>query len=159
MKQSFLVPVIGLFVGVLTASGCAKDAPADAHHSAHVASGVTKDTSGAAFPGTGEKIMLTGGGWFLYQFSEKPKIGTLIVKVQAFRADGSRDTALVLTGDAGMPSMAGAHDSGPVVFKTNRAGDYLLPVQVVMGGDWAITMRVLAPDGKELAQGVIRFEI
>lgn len=111
----------------------------------------------AALAGAGEKILLPDGGWFTWQFAEKPKLGTAIVKVQLFDKAGARATPYEVIGEYGMPSMR-YHDSGPVKFQLNKRGDYLLPVNIVMAGEWEVLIRVL--DGKEeLYAGKVLFTI
>jgi len=93
-----------------------------------------------------EKNQLPDGGWFTWRFAEKPKLGTAIIKVQAFDKSGARVNAYELIGEYGMPSMR-YHDSGPVKFQLNKKGDYLLPVELVMPGEWSVLIRVKS--GKE----------
>jgi hypothetical protein len=105
----------------------------------------------------GKKILLPDGGWFPWQFAEKPKLGTAIVKVRFFDKAGASATTCEVIGEYGMPSMR-YHDSGPVKFQLNKRGDYLLPVNIVMAGEWEVLIRVL--DGKEeLYEGKVDFTI
>ena len=67
-------------------------------------------------------------------------MGMAILKVQLFDKDGKQVTGLEIIGQSDMPSMKGAHDSGEVAFKLNKKGDYLLPVNVVMPGDWEVLL-------------------
>lgn len=106
---------------------------------------------------SGDKNLLPGGGWFTWEFDKKPKLGTLIVKIRAYGKDGKQQSPYKITGESGMPSMR-AHDSGPVAFQLNKKGDYLLPVDVVMPGDWRVTVRV-SKDGKEILAGEIDFAL
>jgi hypothetical protein len=105
----------------------------------------------------GVKISLPGGGWFTWRFAAKPKLGSVIVKVQAFNPDGSRNTAYEITGETGMPEMR-AHDSGRVKFVKNKKGDYLLPFDVVMPGEWHVLIRV-KQGKKEIYAGKTLFTI
>ncbi len=89
----------------------------------------------------GNKNMLPGGGWFTWKFSEKPKLGNIVIKVRAFSKGGVQESPYEITGEAGMASMRD-HDTGPVKFQLNRKGDYLLPVGLVMTGEWQLTIRV-----------------
>ena len=111
----------------------------------------------ALLSATGERNELPGGGWFTWKFAEKPKLGTMIVKVQVFNAEGKQETTCALVGESGMPSMP-YHDSGPVKFQLNKKGDYLLPVDVVMPGEWAVVIRVRR-NAKELYAGKVLFNI
>ncbi len=103
------------------------------------------------------KNPLPGGGWFTWRFAEKPKLGTPIAKVQVFDKAGAPVTAYEVVGEYGMPSMR-YHDSGPVKFQLNKKGDYLLPVNIVMAGEWELKIRVM--NGKEkLYEGSVLFTI
>ncbi len=117
--------------------------------------------AGATIPDlakAGKKNPLPDGGWFTWEWTTAPKMGTAILKVELFAKDGTRSTALGITGDSGMPSMPGAHDSGPVAFKLNKKGDYLLPVNIVMPGDWQVVLEFKR--GADVAfTGRIRFDV
>jgi hypothetical protein len=89
----------------------------------------------------GKKNQLPGGGWFTWRFAEKPKLGTAIVKVQLFDKSGARAKDLEFIGESGMPSMP-YHDTGPVKFQLSKKGDYLLPVDILMAGEWELIIRV-----------------
>ncbi len=91
-------------------------------------------------------------------FDKKPAIGTVIVRVRAEDARGDAVDGLEITGNSGMPEMAGAHDSGDVPFKKNRKGVFLLPVNVVMPGLWEVGITV-SRDGKQLYRGRLRFNV
>ena len=65
---------------------------------------------------------------------------TAILKIRLFDKDGKQVTDLEIIGQSDMPSMKGAHDSGEVAFKLNKKGDYLLPVNVVMPGEWEVLL-------------------
>jgi hypothetical protein len=109
----------------------------------------------AALAPEGKKNMLPDGGWFTWQFSQKPKLGALVVKVQVFDKAGARVTPYVIVGESGMPSMR-YHDSGPVKFQLNKKGDYLLPVDLVMPGEWQVVIRV-KKDKREIYAGKVVF--
>jgi hypothetical protein len=54
--------------------------------------------------------------------------------------------------------MRGAHSSGDQNFSLSAKGVYLLPVRVVMPGDWEITFTFLK-DGKAVLRGAYLFDI
>lgn len=112
----------------------------------------------ATMPDPGKKVPLGSGGYLIYGFDKKPKMGTVILKVEAFAPDGKRDTSLEVLGDSGMPSMRGAHETGDQPFKLSKKGDYLLPVDIVMPGDWEVRLTV-RKDGKVLLRGSYRFDV
>jgi len=91
-------------------------------------------------PKSGKKCWIGEAYYFLYEFDKTPKMGMAILKIQLFDKDGKQVTDLDIIGQSGMPSMKGAHDSGEVAFKLNKRGDYLLPVNVVMPGDWEVLL-------------------
>ncbi len=96
--------------------------------------------------------------YFTYSFSKKPQLGTVILKIELFDVDGKRNTSLQMTGEFGMPSMPGHHDSGVVHFQINKKGDYLLPLNIVMPGEWELLLTVLK-EGKPIYQGRIALKV
>jgi hypothetical protein len=91
-------------------------------------------------PKAGQKCWIGKVEYFVYEFDKTPKMGTVILKIQLFDKGGKQVADLDITGRSDMPSMRGAHDSGEVAFKLNKKGDYLLPVNVVMPGDWEVRL-------------------
>ena len=91
-------------------------------------------------PQPGEKISLDVDHYFIYGFAAPPKLGTAIMRVEIFTSDGKRDTSFAVRGDADMPSMRGAHSSGDMDFALSAKGVYLLPVRLVMPGDWEVRL-------------------
>jgi len=75
-----------------------------------------------------------------------------------FDKDGKKDTSLAITGDSGMPSMKGHHDSGEAEFRLNKKSEYLLPVSVVMPGDWEVKL-VFKKDNNPIYRASIKFDI
>jgi hypothetical protein len=106
----------------------------------------------------GQKHWIGEQYYFVYNFDKKPQMGTVIMKIQVFTKDGKQDTSLEITGDADMPSMKGAHSSGNQVFKMNKKGDYLLPVNVVMPGEWEVVLNFLK-EKKPIFTGSVRFNV
>ncbi len=109
-------------------------------------------------PGYGNKCPFGEDYYFTYRFVQPPKIGTATLKVELFDKTGNRITDLEVTGNSGMPSMRGAHDSGDVPFKLNKKGDYLLPVNIVMPGEWEVKLRFLK-DKRVIYLGSFRFHV
>jgi hypothetical protein len=112
----------------------------------------------AAMPGTGKNVPIENGGYLIYGFDKKPKMGTVIMKVEAYTTDGKRDTSLEVLADSGMPSMRGAHETGDQPFKLSRKGEYLLPVNIVMPGDWEIRLTI-KKGGKVIFRGSHKFDV
>jgi hypothetical protein len=109
-------------------------------------------------PGPGKKCWINEELYFIYKFSEKPKMGTVILVIQVFNKNGDQLTPFLIKGRSDMPSMSGAHDSGDQEFKLNKKNDYLLPVNIVMPGGWEVRLTFLQ-DGKPLFYGSLTFDV
>jgi hypothetical protein len=109
-------------------------------------------------PGPGKKCPVNNDYYFKYEFNEKPKMGMSILKVQVFDKKNNQVVPFKMIGRSDMPSMRGAHDSGDVEFKLNRKNDYLLPVNVVMPGDWEIRL-IFRLNDQAVFHGSIRFDV
>jgi len=109
-------------------------------------------------PGEGKKCHIGEEYSFQYSFDKKPQLGTAILKIEVFDKSGKKDTSLKITGDSGMPSMRGHHDSGMIEFKLNKNGDYLLPVNVVMPGEWDVRL-IFKKDDKPVYKGSLNFNV
>lgn len=112
----------------------------------------------SALPKPGEKIPINADYYFIYGFSSQPKLGTAIMKVEIFNRDGKRDTSFVVRGDADMPSMRGAHSTGDKDLALSAKGVYLLPVRLVMPGDWEIRFTFLKNE-TAVFHGVYLFDL
>ena len=109
-------------------------------------------------PAEGRRADLPGGRYFTWRFASRPQLGTVVLKVQVFQSDGSRVKDLKVLGASGMPSMRGAHDTGEQPFRLNKKGDYLLPVDLVMPGDWEVVLSFF--EGKKrIYHGKVDFEL
>lgn len=80
------------------------------------------------------------------------------MKIQVFDKAGTKSAPFKLTGRYDMPSMSGAHDSGDQEFKLNKKNDYLLPVSIVMPGDWEIKL-TFYKDGSPVFRGIFKFDV
>ena len=109
-------------------------------------------------PGFGKKCRIDDEFTFTYEFTEKPRMGTAILRIRVFSHDGSQSTAFAVLGRYDMPSMAGAHDSGEQEFKLNKKGDYLLPVNIVMPGEWEVRLTFKRGD-TIVFRGAFRFDV
>jgi hypothetical protein len=107
---------------------------------------------------SGKKCWIGEVNYFTWEFDKSPKMGTSILIIKLHDKDGKRISDLAVTGRSDMPSMRGAHDSGDVAFKTNRAGDYLMPVSVVMPGDWEVRL-TFSRNGIVIFRGRITFNV
>jgi hypothetical protein len=109
-------------------------------------------------PGPGKKVSIGNNNYFTYEFDKALKMGTVIMKLRVYNKSGDRETSLEVFADAGMPSMRGAHDTGPRPLKLSRAGDYLHPIDLVMRGGWEIRLTILK-DGEIVFRGCHRFNV
>jgi hypothetical protein len=109
-------------------------------------------------PGPGKKCRIDDEFHFNYEFTEKPRMGTAILRVRVFDRDGNQSTAFTVLGRSDMPSMAGAHDSGEQEFRLNKKGDYLLPVNIGMPGDWEVKL-IFKRGDSIVFRGAFRFDV
>ncbi len=109
-------------------------------------------------PKPGEKVLIDSDHYFTYGFDKPPKIGVVIMRVEVFARDGQQDTSFIVRGDADMPSMRGAHSTGDKDFSLSAKGVYLLPVRLVMPGDWEIRLTFLKK-GEVIFRGAYLFDL
>jgi hypothetical protein len=109
-------------------------------------------------PNPGKRVPLDAGHYFTYAFNKAPKVGTCIVRVEIFTSDGRRDTSFQVKGDADMPSMRGAHASGDRDFALSNKGVFLLPVNLVMPGDWELRL-TFVKNGRPVLGGLHLFDL
>jgi hypothetical protein len=107
---------------------------------------------------SGKKCWIGEVNYFTWEFDRTPKMGTAILVIKLYDKDGQRVSDIAITGQSDMPSMRGAHDSGDVAFKNNKAGDYLLPVNIVMPGDWEVLL-TFTRNGIVIFRGRITFDV
>ena len=122
------------------------------------ASGAGATPAYPSMPGPGKKVSIGNDYYLIYGFDKKPKLGTVIMKVEIFTREGKKKTSFEVKADAGMPSMKGAHETGDQPFKLSKKGDYLLPINIVMPGDWEIRLTLLK-EGKVIFRGSYQFDI
>lgn len=106
----------------------------------------------------GRKTAISADLFIVFEFNERPKMGMVILKIQVFDKKGNKVTPLTIQGQSGMPSMPGHHDTVQVDFKLSRKNDYLLPVDVVMPGDWEVRLTFMK-DGKPIFFGRVNFDV
>jgi hypothetical protein len=81
-----------------------------------------------------------------------------IMRVEIFTRAGKRDTSFIVKGDSDMPSMRGAHSAGEKEFSLSAKEVYLLPVRLVMPGDWEVTFSFVRKE-KVVFRGAYLFDI
>lgn len=106
----------------------------------------------------GEKISFDADHYLTFGFDKPPKLGMAIMRVEIFSRDGKRDTSFIVKGDADMPSMRGAHSAGEKAYSLSAKGVYLMPVRLVMPGDWEITFTIIK-NGKPIYRGSYLFDL
>ena len=160
-KKPFLIPLILL---ALTLPCSPLHAASNEGHQMKAGAGAAggagtgQAVAFAPMAGTGKKVPIGNGAYLIYGFDEKLKMGMVIMKVEVYSPAGKRDTSLEVLGDSGMPSMRGAHETGDQPFKLSRKGEYLLPVNIVMPGEWEIRL-MIKKDGKVIFRGSHKFDV
>lgn len=137
-----------------------------AGHEGHTSGGSSASAATSAaqtpvfplMPGLGEKVAINNDYYIIYGFDKKPKMGTVILKVSIYTKDGNKDTSLEVAADSGMPSMRGAHDTGDLPMQLSRNKEYLLPINIVMPGEWEIRLTIKKA-GKVIFRGSHRFDV
>jgi hypothetical protein len=109
-------------------------------------------------PKPGAKIPLDSDTYFVFSFTKPPKLGIAIMRVEVFHRDGRRDTSFLVKGDMDMPSMRGAHAMGDKAFALSAKEQYLLPVNLVMPGDWEFRF-TFEKNGKTVFRGIYLFDL
>lgn len=120
------------------------------------ASAVTADYQ--QLPKPGKKVDLDAAHYFIFGFEKQPKLGNAIMRVDIFTRNGQRDSSFIVKGSADMPSMRGAHSSGDRMFALSKKGSYLMPVQLVMPGDWEFRF-AFEKKGKTVFRGAYLFDL
>ena len=106
----------------------------------------------------GEHFAVSEGIYGTWEFTQKPQIGMVILKIQLFDKKNVKISPLTISGSSGMPSMPGHHDSGEVAFKLNKKQNYLLPINVVMAGDWEVKIIFLDKE-QVVLRAAVRFDV
>lgn len=159
MKSSFLamysIAAAALILNPLNARAIEHEGYVQ-HKAHHASTGSAKESALLGKPG--EKLPLGDSHYFVFSFDKPPKMGTRIVKVAIYTKDGKKETSFEVKGEMDMPSMRGAHSSGMQPFKMSKKGDYLLPVSLVMPGDWELRLTFIK-EGKTVFSGRHQFTI
>jgi hypothetical protein len=165
-KRPHILSLLAAFVAI-SFSGFAAAAEAEAIRAAPSTPSLQDQTAGAKtpghvdwipVPGPGKKFKLNDDFSFTYEFSQRPQMGTVILIIRVTDKNGDQVLPYKITGRSDMPSMRGAHDSGEIAFRTNKANNYLLPVNIVMPGDWEVRVTFSLND-KAVFYGSIHFDI
>jgi len=96
--------------------------------------------------------------YFVYKFTTPPRMGTVVLKVQVFDKSGKKNTSFLIQAEYGMPAMPGAHDSGRQEMSLNKAGNYLLPLNLVMPGEWELKLTFFK-GSRAIFRGRTRFDV
>jgi hypothetical protein len=116
------------------------------------------DLAFTPLPKPGLKVPLGKDHYFTYGFTQQPKLGNAVMRVEVFTLAGKVDHSFNIQGDADMPSMRGAHSSGNKAFVLSAKGAYLLPVHLVMPGEWEIRFS-FEKHGETLLRGFHLFDL
>jgi hypothetical protein len=159
-KTSILIAVIALTAAMPHESlyAASQEGHASGGSSASAVSSVQQAPVFSSMPGFGEKVVINNDYYIVCGFDRKPKMGTVILKVSVYTKDGNKDTSLELAADSGMPSMRGAHDTGDLPMQLSRNKEYLLPINIVMPGEWEIRLTIKKA-GKVMYRGSCRFDV
>ncbi len=147
--------IIFAFVGLALAVAMAAPSPAPSQAGGQNPTGAI---DWVPLPGPGKKVKINDEYSFTYEFSQRPQMGTVILIIRVTNKSGAQAVPFKIVGRSDMPSMRGAHDSGEVEFKTNKALNYLLPVNIVMPGDWEVQVTIRLND-QAVYRGAIRFDV
>jgi hypothetical protein len=161
LKNALLIMLCATAIPVLAlAEGSCGGCPMAGKACAATLDSAKKDaTAFAKLPGYDKKVWIGEDYYFTYKWAKRPQIGTIILKVQVFTKGGKQTKEMAVSGEYGMPSMSGAHDSGLQAFKNNQKRDYLLPVSIVMRGEWEVKLVFADKDGKPVYHGVFKFSV
>jgi hypothetical protein len=155
-KKSRLAAAVGIFSGLVILVGLAGARIEGSAGSPGLQENPTVEFP--ELPSSGKKCRIDDDFYFTYEFTAKPRLGTAILRVRIFDRDKNMSTEFAVLGRSDMPSMAGAHDSGDQEFKLNKKGDYLLPVNIVMPGEWEIKLTVKRGE-TTVVRGAFRFDV
>jgi hypothetical protein len=108
--------------------------------------------------GAGQKVVLDADHYFVFGFDKAPKLGMAIMRLEIFSRDGKRDATFAVWGDADMPAMRGAHSTGNKQFAVSAKQIYLLPISLVMPGEWELKF-TFEKNGKKVLRGAYRFKV
>jgi hypothetical protein len=159
-KTSILIAFIALTAAMPHASlyAAGQEGHTSGSSSASAVSSVQQTPVFSSMPGPGEKVTINDDYYIVYGFDKKPKMGTVILKVTVYTKDGNKDTSLEVAADSGMPSMRGAHDTGDLLMQLSRKKEYLLPINIVMPGEWEIRLTI-KKSGTVIFRGNHRFDV
>ncbi len=158
MKKCFFLIAFVLIILIVSLPPGAQSQQGQNSKSGPAASVAEQTPVYPTMPAPGKKIPAGSEHYLIYGFDKKPKLGTLIIKVEIFTKDGKKDTSVEVKADSGMPSMKGAHETGDRSFKLSKKGDYLLPIDIVMPGDWEIRLTLLK-GGRVIFRGSHQFDV
>jgi hypothetical protein len=160
MRRTNTVPVVvTAFLFALTAFAAAQPAGSCCNSPGLTPNGPqSQEPVFQALGKSGQECWIGEVNYFTWEFDKTPKMGTSILIIKLYDKDGHRVSDLAIAGRSDMPTMRGAHDSGEVGFKLNKASDYLMPVNVVMPGDWEVRL-TFSRNGIVIFRGRIAFNV
>ena len=157
-RKSIVIAVVFFAVIGTQPAVYAADHKGSGGSSASAASSTEQSSFFPPLPGLGEKVTINSDYYAIYGFDKTPKMGTVILKVNVYTKDGTKDVSLEVVADSGMPSMRGAHDTGDLPMQISKNKEYLLPINIVMPGEWEIRLTIKKA-GKVIFRGSHRFNV
>lgn len=151
--------VLPLVIASLLIAGQAPKRSEEAQDASRLKSAQNSDDNATDYkmlPGPGKKCWINTEEYFIYGFDKKPKLGTVILKIQVFAKSGEKKSPFEIKGQYDMPTMRGAHDSGLQAFKLSQKGDYLLPLNIMMPGEWEVLLTLSSAE-KAVYYGRLKF--
>jgi hypothetical protein len=106
------------------------------------------------------KIKIDARHSFTFNFPEKPKVGTTILKISVLNQSGDKVGNLKISAFYHMPAMPSMKNSDAENhdFLLNKKNDYLLPINASMAGDWEVEI-IFTENSHEIYRGKILFSI
>ncbi len=95
---------------------------------------------------------------FTFKPSEKPKVGTVNIRVQIIDKSQKKEKAWTLKGAVSLAGEAVPAEAAFKPFNLNKAGGYVLPLTIAKAGKWEFRL-VILKEGKVVYRGVARFTV
>ncbi len=128
------------------------------HMKADEAAGTGQAPVFAAMPEPGKKVPIGNGAYLIYGFDKKPKMGTVIMKVEVYTPDGKQDTSLEVLARLRHAFHEGRPRNRRPALQAFQKRGISLPINIVMPGDWEIRLTI-KKDGKVIFRGSYKFDV
>jgi hypothetical protein len=111
-----------------------------------------------AIKGPGKKNRIADKIHFTFKPTEKPKVGTVNLRVQILDKTEKKDKTWVLKGAVSLAGEAVPPESAFKTFTRNKAGLYVLPLTIAKSGQWEFRL-IIQRDGKIVYRGMVKFVV